>query len=101
MPCHARKSKGVGGMGARSVFNICYSYALPAYPEVLRTQVCGSLGPSVGQDDDDDDDDVGEKYSRRLPVKTTLYIWTGGLQKNQIPPSLWHVCVHEFYFFEF
>ena len=72
-----------------------------AYPEVLRTQVCGSLGPSVGRDDDDDDDDVGEKYSRRLPVETTLYIWPGRLQKNQIPPSLWHVRVHEFFFLDF
>ena len=62
--------------------------------------MCGWLGPSVGHDNDDDDD-VGEKYSWRLPVKTTLYIWTGRLLKNQIPPSLWHVRVHEFFFLDF
>ena len=62
--------------------------------------MCGWLGPSVGHDNDDDDD-VGEKYSRRLPVKTTLYIWTGRLLKNQIPPSLCRVRVHEFYFLDF
>ena len=49
--------------------------------------MCDSLGPSVGRDDDDDDDDddgddVGENYSRRLPVETTLYIWPGRLQQK-------------------